>query len=115
MKDTFFAASALCILGSTATAACHDYKTDKASKAPEVIVCYDKKCDLTRLEVQCSGGGNNFTDYAVGWRFGYTYNVHSGDDSVEEYILWKGVVIPPEERDKIRVFDLNDGIAVEVK
>ena len=56
------------------------------------------------------------TGSAVQWRrFGYTYNVHSGDDSVEEYILWKGVVIPPEERDKIRVFDLNDGIAVEVK
>lgn len=115
MKHTFFAASALCILGSTATAACHDFTIDSASKAPEVIVCYDTKCDLTTLEVQCNGGGNNFTDYAVGWRFGYTYNVHRDDDSQEEYILWKGEVIPPEEREKIRLFDLKDGIAVEVE
>lgn len=115
MKDTLFAASALCVLGSTATAACHDFKTDRVSKAPEVIICYDTKCDLTRLEVQCNGGGNNFTAYEVGWSFGYKYNVHTDDGIMEEYILWKGDVIPPAEWDKIRVFDLKNHVATEVE
>ena len=115
MKDTFIAASALCILGSAATAACHDFTADSASEAPEVIICYDTKCDLTKMDVQCNGGGDNFTDYAVGWRFGYTYNVHVDDDTMEEYILWKGRVIPQEEWGKIRVFELREGGAVEVE
>lgn len=115
MKYILLSTSALCILGSTATAACHDFTTDSASKAPEVIICFDTKCDLTSLEVQCNGGGNNFTSYAVGWTFGYTYNVQAGDDSIDEYILWKGEVIPPVERKKIRIFDLNDDVAVEVE
>jgi len=115
MKNTIFATSVLCTLGSVATAACHDFGADSTSQAPEVIICYGVKCDLTRLEVQCNGGGNNFTDYEVGWRFGYTYNVHSDDDSMDKYIHWKGEVIPPEEWEKIRFFNLKDGIAIEVE
>jgi hypothetical protein len=115
MKYILLSTSALCIWGSTATAACRDFTTDSASKAPEVIICFDTKCDLTSLEVQCNGGGNNFTSYAVGWTFGYTYNVQADDDSIDEYILWKGEVIPPEEREKIRIFDLNNDVAVEVE
>lgn len=113
MKNIFLVTPMLCILGSTATAACHDFRTDITSGEPEVIICYGTKCDLTRKIVVCNGGGNNFTDYEVGWRFGYTYEVHT-DDDIQEYIEWNGAVVPPEKWEEIRVFEVKEGIAIEV-
>lgn len=114
MKNIFLAASMLCTLGSTAMALCHDFQADGTTTEPDVIICYGSKCDLTRVAVTCNGGGNNFTDYEIGWRFGYTYEVHSNEDTMQEYIGWKGAAIPPEKWKKIRVFKLKDGTAVEV-
>ncbi|MBO9442521.1 hypothetical protein J7363_10470 [Phaeobacter italicus] len=114
MRKVFITTFMFCVLGTTATAACHDFLEDNQSLGPEVIICYGSKCDLTRVAVQCNGGGNNFTDYEVGWRFGYTYEVDSFEDTMQEYILWKGAFIPTEKWEEIRVFELHGETAFEV-
>lgn len=114
MRDIFLAAAMLCTMGSTAMALCSDFQADGQSDAPEAIICYGSKCDLTRVNLQCNGGGNNFTEYEVGWVFGYTYEVHSVEDTMQEYIMWKGAAVSPEKWNEIRVFELHDDNAVEV-
>lgn len=111
MNKGFLVAVFLAMVGLPANATCYDYE-EHGELGDEYIICYEDKCDLSRMTAQCAGAGPNFTEYDTGWRFGYEAAPRQ-EYTYDEYTSWEGNLLSPEDAAKVRVFKVDKRMAWE--